>query len=186
MSQATCVTADAPYDTRFTARDYESMLEVGAFDDLRVELVGGVLEKMTPSHLANGECNARLAVLLYEACRETPARIAIDLAVRLSDLTVRAPDIAIVAPGAPDRRIPGAEQVSLAVEIADASLDRDLEVKAGEYAQAGIPCYWVVDLNGSVIHAMSEPEGRSYRRTSVYRFGEPVPVPGTGRTITLD
>lgn len=41
----------------FTADDYLRMLELGAFEDMRVELVRGGLEKMMPAHWQHGELN---------------------------------------------------------------------------------------------------------------------------------
>lgn len=43
-------------------------------------------------------------------------------------------------------RHPGANEVGLVVEVADASLERDRQFKRQIYTQAGIPCYWVVNL----------------------------------------
>jgi Uma2 family endonuclease len=79
----------------FTVPDFERMMEAGAFDDMRVELVGGVLEKMMPTHMAHGECHANVGAALYAAYRGTGYRLASDLAVEIDSTTVRGPDIAV-------------------------------------------------------------------------------------------
>lgn len=44
-------------------------------------------------------------------------------------------------------RYPGPADIRLIVEVADSSLEQDLRTKRDLYARAGIPEYWVVDLN---------------------------------------
>jgi Uma2 family endonuclease len=61
--------------------------------------------------------------------------------------TVRAPDIVVARIGGPESRVP-ADDVSLVVEIiSPGSRKVDLHLKTFEYADAGIPHYWVVDLD---------------------------------------
>ena len=61
--------------------------------------------------------------------------------------TVRAPDVMIVRAGAPQARADAGE-VLLAVEILSPSTRKvDQHLKPFEYAEAGIPHYWVVDLD---------------------------------------
>jgi Uma2 family endonuclease len=62
--------------------------------------------------------------------------------------TVRVPDLVVVRVGAPEARIPAGE-VDLVVEIiSPGSRNVDTHLKAFEYAAAGIPHYWLVDLEG--------------------------------------
>jgi len=64
--------------------------------------------------------------------------------------TVRAPDVVVVRADAPQQRA-SARDVALAVEILSPRTRKvDLQVKASEYAEAGIPHYWVVDLDPPV------------------------------------
>ena len=44
-------------------------------------------------------------------------------------------------------RIPQPEDVLLVTEVAASSLSLDLSTKADLYARAGIPDYWVLDVN---------------------------------------
>ena len=61
--------------------------------------------------------------------------------------TVRARDLIVVRSGGPETRAPAAD-VLLAVEIiSPGSRNVDLHLKPFEYAEAGIPHYWVVDLD---------------------------------------
>jgi Uma2 family endonuclease len=61
--------------------------------------------------------------------------------------TVRAPDLVVVRADGPEKRVL-ADEVVLAVEIiSPGSRNVDNHLKAFEYAEAGIPHYWVVDLD---------------------------------------
>ena len=60
-----------------------------------------------------------------------------------------------------DRR-PQPRDIVLVVEIADSTLAFDLGAKARLYARAGIPDYWVVDINGRRIVVHREPSLRGY------------------------
>lgn len=63
---------------------------------------------------------------------------------------LRAPDLVVVRADGPEKRVP-ADEVLLAVEIiSPGSRNIDLHLKPYEYADAGIPNYWVVDLDPPV------------------------------------
>jgi Uma2 family endonuclease len=62
--------------------------------------------------------------------------------------------------------------VALAVEVAATSLALDLERKAPLYARHGIGEYWVVDVNGSLIHQMWATEGEAYCERREVAVGE--------------
>ncbi len=47
--------------------------------------------------------------------------------------------------------------LDLIVEVSDSTLDHDLSPKAQLYARAGIPEYWVIDINSRRIHQHREP-----------------------------
>ncbi len=90
-------------------------------------------------------------------------------AVRLAEDVVREPDLSVFGPEDAPRVTgsPVAVRPLLVVEVTSPSTRRiDLEDKAEEYARAGVPEYWVVDLVAGefVGHVL---EGRAYRRTAL-------------------
>jgi Uma2 family endonuclease len=186
MNEFTRIAKDEDLHAGFTVRDFERLMAIGAFEDMRVELVEGVLEKMMPTHMAHGECHGYVSAELHLAYRGTAYRLANDLAVEIGVRTVRAADVAVAGATAPRHGIVPARDLLLAVEIADTSVERDLGPKRREYAECGIPHYWVVEVNARIAHLMSDPDDGDYRTEAVARFGEPIPVPGTDRTITID
>ena len=171
----------------FTARDFEHMMEAGVFEDMRVELVGGVLEKMMPANLSHGELNSTLNGLLYPIVRKAGLRLTTDLAVKIDETTARAIDVAIVRQNTPSRGLVSGEHVLFAVEIAETTHKRDLCEKRDEYAAVGIPGYWVVDSVKRVVHCFRLESGKTaYEPATVVPFGQPLEIPGLDASITLD
>ena len=62
------------------------------------------------------------------------------------------------------------------VEVATTTLDFDLGVKADLYAGAGVPEYWVVDVNENrvLMHANPRPDGSGYDGQLDVPFGAPL------------
>ena len=58
---------------------------------------------------------------------------------------------------------PKAADVALVVEISDTTLARDRGAKMRMYARAGIPAYWIVDLNESRVEVRTDPGEDGYR-----------------------
>jgi len=56
---------------------------------------------------------------------------------------------------------PGAADISLVVQISDASLSFDLGEKLALYRANGIHEYWVVDLKGTQVHRFVAPRFKS-------------------------
>jgi Uma2 family endonuclease len=168
----------------FTADEFMQMVDCGAFSDMRVELAGGYLERMSPADFEHGSVHANVLTDLSIVSRSAGLLIAIDLAVRIDELTVRGPDIALLREASGRGGVPG-DKILLAVEVSDTTLSKDLGPKLREYARAGIPTYWVVDVQAKAVRVLTEPEGEEYRRAEIVRFGEPLAVPETNQTITI-
>ena len=73
----------------------------------------------------------------------------------------------------------------MVVEVADASLDRDRSIKKQVYARAGIPVYWIVNLQERRIEVYTDPSGPvevpDYRQHKDYAAGSEVPLMIEGR-----
>lgn len=74
----------------------------------------------------------------------------------------------------------------LVVEVSDTSLARDL-AKAGQYAQAAIPEYWIVDVNRPAVLVHQAPVGGEYTDVRQYRHGQAFSSPALdGRAVRVD
>ncbi|TGX53403.1 Uma2 family endonuclease [Sphingomonas gei] len=186
MNEQVRIASDQDWRIAFTAADFERMMRLGAFADMRAELAEGVLEKMMPALPSHGERNISVALQLRSVLPVENFRIASDLAIRIDETTVRAADIAVYASDLPSDRMPEGKDVMLVVEIADTTLSRDLGVKRIDYGRAGVANYWVIDAAAQVVRVMTDPNADGYSVQEVVGFGHPLRVPGGDTTITLD
>ena len=184
FSPTSAQTATAP--ARFTAAEFDILVAAGLDLDMKLELADGVLERMSPP---SNEHSTRQTEVVYALITSLGAiakdLLRIELGVRLDDHTVRVPDLVLLGAPSTATGVVAAGSVALAVEIAERTLGKDLGVKCGEYALAGIPTYWVVDGAAAVVHVHSRPVDGIYRDKAVVRFGEPLAIPGADATITL-
>lgn len=187
MNQQVRLASAKEWASPFTADDFLHMLELGAFEDMRAELVRGVLEKMMPADWSHGELNARLIALLYPLVQAAGSKIGTDVVLRIDAHTVRASDVVVLRPGASPAKALVGDDVLLAIEVAETTQKRDLGEKRQDYGTAGIPAYWVVDSVARVTHCFALDEsGTAYGEAMLVPFGEPMDVPGLKGQITLD
>jgi Uma2 family endonuclease len=85
----------------------------------------------------------------------------------------REPDVFVVLPAHADRSHEAyCEQPDLVVEIVSPEYRKhDWDIKRREYAQAGIPEYWIVDLQAKTVTVL-KLAGKSYRVHGTYGRGE--------------
>jgi Uma2 family endonuclease len=92
------------------------------------------------------------------------------------------PDIIVVRGGPRDYtdRQPGPAEISLVVEVADASLDTDRGKKKRLSARIGIAVYWIVNLIDRQIEVYTDPSGPvaepDYRQRRDYGPNDTLPV----------
>ncbi len=172
-----------------TVADY---LKIGEVEPGYTELVEGrLLLSPSPKRRHSRACSKLWVRLDEQVPPEFEVVADIDVNIQLDPTddpgTVRRPDL-IVAPRAVAKRVDDegevyhAADVLLAVEvISPGSRREDLRVKRAEYADAGIPHYWIVDLDGPVsliaCHLAGEfgyVDGGAI--TGVFRTTEPFPV----------
>jgi Uma2 family endonuclease len=184
--QSQLVITEGAAPARFTAAEFLHMAELGAFDGMKVELDHGEIIRMTPPHTPHGLGQGRVIGRLAAVLEGSEVALTGEVTILLGEDTVRALDAAVIAKTALDEEVLRPEHVLLGVEVSDTTLEQDLGRKLRDYAAAGIPVYWVVDVNARVVHVMSDPVEGGYSRREVVRFGEPLSVPGAGAEIILD
>ncbi len=148
---------------RITVDTYRRAGELGLLPERGVELVDGLVVAVSPKgarHRHAVNTLNRQFVLQSAGNYEVNCD---SLSLRLSAHDMPDPDIALAKPGDWSRRDPAADDLTLIVEVADSSLQRDLNDKYVRYASAGICEYWVVDLDGNCVHVFRVPEGDRYR-----------------------
>lgn len=154
--------ADGWDRVRFSSEAYFKLFDTGVLpSDLRAELVGGELLPMAPLHLRHGSFTMRLGSWAINTF-EPSLRVAGPISVVLSEDTVLEPDIAVFDDVLEGRVPVPARICQLAIEVADTTQKRDLELKAPRYAAAGVPEVWVVDLDKDVTHVLRQPTHEGY------------------------
>ena len=170
---------------RFTEQEYFHMYEVDAFNGVRFDLVWGELERMAPSGLDHGALLIDVGAKLRTAFDRERFYVGSDVFTRLFPEFIRAPDVVVARLPLPDRKALAASAVLLAVEVADATLRHDLVAKALNYAQAGIPHYWVVDVAKRLTHVHARPTEDGYSERSTVAFDAPLALPEIDAAVVL-
>ena len=156
---------------RMTLAEY---LDLEGLDDGVWELVDGVLEKMPAPSLEHQRLIGVLYRLIdsYLAAAFPPVGIALlGVGVALSQFRVAVPDLVYVR--AERGYILGGNLVEgvpdLVVEVLSQDRARDLVMKRGWYAEAGIPEYWILDPVNDTITVLELAGGRYVERAVLGR-----------------
>jgi Uma2 family endonuclease len=158
----------------FTVSDYYKMAEVGILSpDDRVELIRGEILKMSPIKSPHAGIVNELSELLILALSGR-ATVTVQNPLRINKNSEPEPDI-VVAKYRKDKyraAHPRPEDVFLLIEVADSSLSFDRNVKNPLYAQAGIPEYWIVNLNDRQIEVFRSPTEGEYQEKQIVKHTE--------------
>jgi Uma2 family endonuclease len=102
---------------------------------------------MNAQYSRHARVKTRLANRLANAlaAQNSPFEPQVQVSVRMSDGSLPEPDIVLTSYRGPG--VVPVETVALVVEVSDRTLEIDLGRKADLYAAAGVPEYWVIDLN---------------------------------------
>lgn len=151
---------------RLSAEDVLRIAELGIFDDVRVELLDGLLVEMgaqLPEHSYPLLVLTRwLAPLIVAGTHDLREQLPL---ITPDPLSLPEPDLAVVV------RSDGREhprEALLIVEVAVTSLRPDTTRKPQLYASAQVPDYWVVDVIGRRLQVRRDPVGGEYRALEIF------------------
>jgi Uma2 family endonuclease len=143
-----------------TRAQYDALVEQGHFRDEPLELLEGVLVRMSPQGVDHARAVERIAsalrLRLYLAHGEI-YRVREEKPFAASDLSEPEPDIAVVDAAADAWGADHPSAAHLLVEVADTSRRVDLVHKPRIYGASGVPEYWVVDLPRSMVVRHLDP-----------------------------
>lgn len=163
---------------RLSVEQYHRMIEENILHETdNLELIEGYLvPKMTrkpPHDIALELTDDALRPLV-----PTGWRLRCQSAVTTADSEPE-PDFVIVRgpPRARRGRHPQPGEIAVIVEVADSSLDYDRVHKARLYARAGVPVYWILNLQDGQIEVYENPQSPpdsdpAYATRTVYRAGQ--------------
>jgi Uma2 family endonuclease len=139
--------------------EFERMVELGFFEDERIELLAGQLVEMSPIGSEHADVVTRLTELLIQQLGGR-ATVRPGLPLALGELSEPQPDLAVVPRGRYAADHPASAH--LVVEVSDSSLRKDRDSKALIYAAASIPEYWIVNLVDRQVEVLSRPADQGY------------------------
>ena len=151
------------------------MLEMGILDwEDRFELIEGEIVPMNSQSTPHFLIKSRLVTWLGRHV-EPELDVGIDGSVQIDANSMFEPDVVVLRR---QKLEAGAfvqiRDALLVVEVADASLTRDIGVKARAYAAANVPELWVLDLSARVTHVHREPSPDGYKSVAKTSFDEVV------------
>ena len=161
---------------RFDVHQYHAMTKAGVLnDDDRVELIDGEIVAMSgigPEHVASVNIGAEL---LFAGVRRR-AIVSVQNPIELSDRHRPEPDIALLRRRGDFYRseMAGPDDVFLIIEVADSSLEYDLQVKLALYARFGVPETWIANIRGRTIEVYTDPADGEYAERRTFRHGQTV------------
>ncbi|WP_394849342.1 Uma2 family endonuclease [Pendulispora brunnea] len=176
MSSAALDLREIPLERQRRLRrvEYEQLVELGVFKDERVELLYGVVVKMSPIGPPHNNAVARLNELLVLALVGRGVELRPQSSFAASDDSEPEPDFTLVPRG--DYRTAHPAQAYLVIEVAQSSLKDDRAVKARLYAEAGVPEYWIVNLVDQVVEVHRKPASGRYESITIVRAGESLDI----------
>lgn len=175
---------------RFSVTEYHRLIELGILtEDDNLELLEGYLvHKMSrnPPHDAAIQKGTKKWLRLLPPGWDLRVQSAITLTESEPE-----PDFAVVRGDetAYMARHPAAADVGLVVEVSDSTLPGDRDDKGRIYASAGIPCYWIVNINDRHIEVYTSPSGPiadpKFAHRVDHRAGDDVTLLLGGATVVI-
>jgi Uma2 family endonuclease len=141
---------------RLSTAEYDRVVDSGALDGLRVELLDGLLVDMTPQ----GERHARVTQRVMQLCRERMDVVRVQMPLAVAEGWTPEPDLALAEQSPDPDRHPTTALLVVEVAVSSQAIDRR---KATVYARAGVPRCWLVDLPARTVIEHTEPSPDGYR-----------------------
>jgi len=156
VSATSAATSGCPQQWKWTLVEYRKLGETGFFRGLKTMLIDGELLTMAMPNPPHDTTLTLAANYLRAACPVgyyVRDQQGFDIGTR----TDPGPDLAVVPGSVRDYAACTPTAAVLIIEVADSSLAFDLTTKAELYATAGVPDYWVIDVEGRCLHVFRDP-----------------------------
>ena len=168
--------------------EYTRMIEAGILTEQdKVELINGEIIEMSPSGSKHAAIIDRISNFLVSLLHKKVI-IRDQSPVVTNSQSAPEPDIAVLKPKSDfyANRHPRATDTLLVIEVADSSLSTDREVKLPLYAKAGIPEYWIINLEKNEIEAHRSPQEDIYTLREILRPGKTITFFGLDIEIEVE
>jgi Uma2 family endonuclease len=149
-------------------REYEQLVAHGSFVDEHVELLRGVLVAMSPQGDAHARISAWFAQRLIKALDMARFDVRSHSPFAATTDSMPEPDVSVAR-----RTLRGNHptRALLLIEVCGSSARKDRSIKTEIYAEAGVPEYWIVDLDLRAVDVLTRPTSSGYARTTRIETG---------------
>ncbi len=168
-----------PY--QWTLERYHQAIDAGLFADQSIELLRGEIIVVPPEREPHAYYCSEVGDYL-RALFGHRAKIREAHPITLPNNSEPLPDLAIVQPLGTvlgtvySKRHPEPNDIFWLIKFSNVTLSYDLTVKRAIYAEAGIPEYWVVNLNTQELKVFRDPKNGDYASEQTYTSGVLTPV----------
>jgi Uma2 family endonuclease len=142
---------------RWTLREYQQMARAGLLDGKRTILIHGEVLTVTMAAPPHDTALNLTAAFLASICPRGH-HVRNQQSFNVGTENDPGPDLAIVPGSIRDYTTDAPTQALLIVEVATTSLFEDTTTKAELYATAGVPDYWVIDLEHRQLIVFRDPQ----------------------------
>ena len=165
------------------------MLNEGYFVGQRYELIDGeLIDKMGQNapH-ASGISFVSEALAGIAGLRRLRIQLPMEAGAKDRDRSVPEPDVSVLREWKPDyqQRHPRGDELLLVVEVSDTTAAFDLSRKATLYARAGVPEYWVLDVNRRLMVVHRQSDGTRYKHVQFLSENEQVSLEGRYEAVKI-
>lgn len=169
---------------KWSLDEYHRLIDAGFLIDKPVELLSGELIEMSPEGIPHADLSDEAAGYLRGLLGDR-AKIRAAKPITLPNQSEPEPDLCICRNRRYNTHHPYPEDIFWLIEYADSSLTKDLEIKRGIYAVAGIPEYWVVNLRSRNLIVFRQIEGMNYQEQQTLSLGTISPIAFPDITIEV-
>jgi Uma2 family endonuclease len=174
MSTIVRSTTTLTAEGRMTVEEFERITENL---DEPLELIEGVMvakvTKKPPHVIATENVRDELQGLFSRP----KWRVSTESPVRIPEYNEPEPDVALLRGSKRKylRRCPGPADLALVVEVSYCTLAKDRR-RIGIYGTAGIPVYWIVNLDDQQVEVYTLKRRGGYGKSRIFKPGQSVPV----------
>ncbi|MGD1889775.1 MAG: Uma2 family endonuclease [Cyclobacteriaceae bacterium] len=161
-----------PVRHRFSVDDLLLMEESGVFTpDQRIELIDGEIIDMSSVNQPHAACVRKLIRFFQQHLPIDRYTLDAQNPLQLTEHTLPQPDLIIAYdhPELLDEDHIQPADVALLIEVSDATYAYDRKKKYAQYALAGIPVYWIVNLNQRQVEVYTQPSNDQYLKAEIYQ-----------------
>lgn len=165
-------------------REYEQLVDLGAFEDERIELLRGQLVTMSPQGASHATVTARIAQFLIRALDDS-FDVRSHSPFAATDDSEPEPDVSVSRKQR--RRAYHPSKALLLVEVAESSLRKDRKIKSAIYAENGAPEYWIFDVRSKTVFVYTRPYDGVYTHVGRRSRGDvlrPTQLPGVALSVS--